>query len=116
MDLFNEIVKKKLTFPHCDFKLKPLLDGLLKKDAKLRISSIDKIKELDCMGDFPFDDVLTGKTKAPFIPKTREIDVEYNIEDMDKKYETYLDNKFQIDKTKMVGVEWDWERKWLNDD
>ena len=74
------ILKKKLTFPHCDFKLKPLLDGLLKKDTKLRISSIDKIKELDCMGDFPFDDVLTGKTKAPFIPKTREIDVEYNIE------------------------------------
>lgn len=116
MDLFDEIVKKKLTFPHCDFKLKPLLDGLLKKDTKLRISSIDKIKELDCMGDFPFDDVLTGKTKAPFIPKTREIDVEYNIEDMDKKYETYLDNKYLIDKNKLVGVEWDWERKWLNDD
>ena len=116
MELFDEIVKRKLTFPHCDFKLKPLLDGLLKKDAKIRISSIDRIKELDCMGDFPFDDVLTGKTKAPFIPKTREIDVGYNIEDMDKKYEVYLDNKYLVDKNKLIGVEWDWERKWLNDD
>ena len=112
IDIYNEIQNKQLSFQNCDLKLKVLFEGLLNKNPTERISSLTHIKQLECMGDISFDDVLSFKTRAPFIPKQEEIKIEYKVDNYTQKYEEYLDNKFNSEKY----VNWDVEMKWLEDD
>ena len=112
IDIYNEIQNKQLSFQNCDLKLKALFEGLLNKNPTERISSLTHIKQLECMVDISFDDVLSFKTRAPFIPKQQETIIKNKLDNYTQKYEEYLDNKFNSEK----DVNWDVETKWLEDD
>ena len=114
IDMYNEIHNKQLSFQNCDFKLKALLEGLLNKNPTERISSLTDMKQLECMIDISFDDVLSFKAQAPFIPKREETKTEYKLDNFNQKYEEYLEQKFNSDKEK--DGNWDGEGKWLEDD
>ena len=64
------------------------------------------------MVDISFDDVLSFKTRAPFIPKQQETIIKNKLDNYTQKYEEYLDNKFNSEK----DVNCDVEMKWLEDD
>ena len=88
IEVYKEVIKKKLVFKSGDQKMVKLIKSLLTKKVAERICSLEKAKELDAFENFNWDDLLDFKIIPQYIPKKPNIKefTEYR-----KKYINYLE-------------------------
>jgi cGMP-dependent protein kinase len=69
IEVYKEVIKKKLVFKSGDQKMIQLIKSLLTKKVAERICSLEKAKELDAFENFNWDDLLDFKIVPQYIPK-----------------------------------------------
>ena len=87
IDVYKEVIKKKLVFKSGDPKIIKMIKSLLTKKVAERICSLEKAKELEAFENFNWDDLLDFKIIPQYIPKKAIIK---DFKDCRKKYIKYL--------------------------
>lgn len=90
MEVYREIIKKKLEIKNGDPKIIKMIASLLTKKVADRICTLEKAKKLEVFENFSWDDLLDFKIIPQYIPKKLNIKEfsEYKI-----KYIKYLKGK-----------------------
>ena len=104
MAILSSINNSQLCFNGCEFKMKEMLEALLTVDKNKRIQCMDDIKKLKCYDNMHFDDIVNGKEKPPFIPKSQISSLNYG--DTSIKYKEVLENEIENVKTEFINNIW----------
>ena len=88
IEVYKEVIKKKLVFKSGDQKIVKMIKCLLTKKVAERICSLEKAKKLDAFEDFNWDELLDFKIVPQYIPKKSNIK---DFKEYRKKYIKYLE-------------------------
>ena len=94
IEVYKEVIKKKLVFKSGDQKMVKLIKSLLTKKVAERICSLEKAKELEAFENFNWDDLLDFKIIPQYIPKKANIK---GFKDYNQKYIKYLEENKEND-------------------
>jgi len=90
IEVYKEIIKKKLVFKTGDQKIVKLIKSLLTKKVAERICSLEKAKDLEAFENLNWDELLDFKIVPQYIPKKSNIK---DFKEYKKKYINYMDEK-----------------------
>ncbi len=88
IEVYKEIIKKKLVFKSGDQKIVKMIKSLLTKKVGERICNLGKLKELEVFENFNWDELLDFKIVPNYIPKKSNIK---EFKDYRKQYIKYLE-------------------------
>ena len=88
IEVYKEVIKKKLVFKSGDQKIVKMIKSLLTKKVAERICSLEKAKDLEAFENFNWDELLDFKIVPQYIPKKSNIK---EFKDYRKKYMKYLE-------------------------
>ena len=88
IEVYKEVIKKKLVFKSGDQKIVKMIKSLLTKKVAERICSLEKAKELEAFENFNWDELLDFKIVPEYIPKKSKIK---GFNEYRKKYLNYLE-------------------------
>ena len=117
IEVYKEVIKKKLVFKSGDQKIVKLIKSLLTKKVAERICSLEKAKELEVFENFNWDELLDFKIVPQYIPKKSKVK---EFKDYRKKYIKYLEeNKSNEENTLFSSYEEDddipYNENWADD-
>ena len=90
IEVYKEVIKKKLEFKTGDQKIIKMIKSLLTKKVAERICSLEKAKDLEAFENFNWDELLDFKIIPQYIPKKSNIK---QFKDYRTKYINYLKHK-----------------------
>ena len=90
IEVYKEIVKKKLEFKNGDTKIINMIKSLLTKKVADRICTLEKAKKLEVFENFNWDELLEFKIIPQYIPKKANIK---DFSEYKKKYVKHLEEK-----------------------
>ena len=90
IEVYKEVIKKKLVYKTGDQRIIKLIKSLLTKKVCERICSLKKAKELEAFGNFNWDELLNFKIVPQYIPKKANIK---EFKEYRKKYINYMEEK-----------------------
>ena len=90
IEVYKEIIKKKLEFKYGDSKIITMIKNLLTKKVADRICTLEKAKKLEVFENFNWDELLEFKIIPQYIPKKVNLK-EFN--EYNQKYVEYLEEK-----------------------
>ena len=90
IEVYKEIIKKKLEFKNGDTKIIAMLKSLLTKKVADRICTLEKAKKLEVFENFNWDELLEFKIIPQYIPKKVNLK---NFCEYKQKYVKYLEEK-----------------------
>ena len=88
IEVYKEIIKKKLVFKTGDQKIVKLIKSLLTKKVAERICSLEKAKDLEAFENLNWDELLDFKIVPQYIPKKSNIK---DFKEYKKKYINYME-------------------------
>ena len=96
-EIINKTIEyKKLEVDINDDNLQELLNGLLQKDEKLRISHLDQVKNMNFFKDIDFDELKRQEIKSPFIPEVVKFNYSKELNNISKPFNMFiLDEKIE---------------------
>ena len=93
-DIYNDIIQKEPEYPpETPFELKLLLQDLLNKHPIERITTFDKIKQMSLFANFPWDELLNYKIKAPYIPIKDKRYCKHNLKNCTSPFDILMENE-----------------------
>ena len=90
IDVYKEIVKKKLEFKNGDSKIITMIKSLLTKKVADRICTLENAKKLEVFENFNWDELLEFKIIPQYIPKKLNLK---EFGEYKQKYVRYLEEK-----------------------
>ena len=90
IEVYKEIIKKKLEFKNGDTKIITMIKSLLTKKVADRICTLEKAKKLEIFENFSWDELLEFKIIPQYIPKKANLK---DFKEYRQKYVTYLEEK-----------------------
>ena len=87
IEVYKEVIKKKLEFKTGEQKIVKMIKSLLTKKVAERICSLEKAKDLEAFENFNWDELLDFKIIPQYIPKKSNIK---QFKDYRTKYINYL--------------------------
>ena len=90
IEVYKEIVKKKLEFKNGDSKIITMIKSFLTKKVADRICTLEKAKKLEVFENFNWDELLEFKIIPQYIPKKANFK---DFRDYKQKYVKYLEGK-----------------------
>ena len=99
--IYKEIINKTIEYKEPDFEyndndLQLLLNGLLNKDEKERISNLDQVKKLEFFHNVDFNKLKRQDIKSPFIPEVVKFNYNKELNNISKPFNLFiLDEKIE---------------------
>ena len=90
IEVYKEIIKKKLEFKNGDSKIITMIKSLLTKKVADRICTLEKAKKLEVFENFNWDELLEFKIIPQYIPKKVNLK---EFKEYNQKYVGYLEEK-----------------------
>ena len=90
IDVYKEIIKKKLEFKTGDSKIIMMIKGLLTKKVADRICTLENAKKLEVFENFNWDELLEFKIIPQYIPKKNNLK---EFSEYTQNYMKYLQEK-----------------------
>ena len=95
IEVYKEIVKKKLVYKTGDQRIVKLIKSLLTKKVAERICSLEKAKDLEAFENFNWDELMDFKIVPQYLPKKSNIK---DFKEYRKKYINYMEEKEEQNK------------------
>ena len=99
--IYKEIINKTIEYKKIENEfnensLQELLNGLLNKNEKLRICSLDQVKSLEFFKDIEFDKLKKHEIESPFIPEVVKFNYDKELNNISKPFNMFiLDEKIE---------------------
>ena len=99
--IYKEIINKTIEFKEIEFEysensLQELLNGLLNKNEKLRISNLEQVKNIDFFKDIDFFKLKRQEIESPFIPEVVKFNYNKELNNISKPFNMFiLDEKIE---------------------
>ena len=90
IEVYKEVIKKKLEFKSGDCKIITMIKSLLTKKVADRICTLEKAKKLEVFENFNWDELLEFKIIPQYIPKKVNLK---GFNEYNQKYVGYLEEK-----------------------
>ena len=90
IEVYKEIIKKKLEFKNGDTKIITMIKSLLTKKVAERICTLEKAKKLEVFENFNWDELLDFKIIPQYIPKKGNLK---NFGEYKQQYIKYLEER-----------------------
>lgn len=99
LSVYKEILNKQITFvsENNDYELNNLISVLLNKNPNERLSAFKDVKAHFLFKNFPWDDILRKRIKAPYIPSKDKRNDEENLNNINTPFGIFLENEKQFD-------------------